>query len=407
MFPRIPRLLRLALLVVLLSLSLLFVLRAGGDQRGHPNHHHHPSDLLRLRPSPLLQGHPLLAASRQSHTAPPKARVPPSVYRNTHHNRTVVAASAESKTTARDSHVVNPHPFAYLINPRHACRAEHGRRVEMLVYVHSAPANFKKRMSIRQTWGEQDVLAAFNATLVFIMGMVPDTQLTDLVHMESERFGDVVQEDFLDSYRNLTYKAIAGLKWAAGFCPGVSYILKTDDDILVNMPRVVRHIQHVVRPQYGTQRLILCNQWVRMKIIRDTKSKWYIPEKDLKGDYFSPYCSGSAFILSGDMARLLYEASLVTPFFWVDDFYITGELVQHLGIKHRSLNKAYSLNPAVAESKYHNDASGDLFFFHLHKLRLMYNLWRNMSAVIGGPATTARALGVTRSRSVLPVARAA
>ena len=275
--------------------------------------------------------------------------------------------------------VVNPHHFQYALNPSNACRAQDGSHVRLLVYVHAAPANLKKRQSIRQTWGDRSLLRRFNATLVFIMGAVRDARLTQLVQLESERYGDIVQEDFVDSYRNLTYKAIAGLKWAATYCSRASYILKTDDDILVNLPRVVKYINEVVEPQYGTRRLILCNQWLRMKIIREKKSKWYIPEQDFPGDYFPPYCSGSAFLLSGDMARLMYEASLMTKFFWVDDYYITGALIKELDVKHRRLNQAYSLNPNVAEGKFHNDTRRELFFFHLHKLRILYGLWRNMT----------------------------
>lgn len=401
MYPRLPRLLRLALLVLCLTLSLLVVLRAGGGHQGRGS----PDLLRQSRQHPeLLQG-PLLSSILHSTARPKSGQKTPRA------NRTV-ATSAVTKTVTTVKAVeavkaVNPHPFEYLINPRNACRSGQDSHPQLLVYVHSAPTNLKKRMSIRQTWGERGVLQSYKATLVFIMGTVPDSATMDLLQMESERFEDIVQEDFVDSYRNLTYKAIAGLKWAATFCPHATYILKTDDDILVNLPRVIHYIQTVVKPQFSSQRLILCNQWVRMKIIRDVKSKWYVPEKELKGEYFSPYCSGSAFILSGDMAGLLYEASLATPFFWVDDFYITGTLVQRLQIKHRSLNRAYSLNPGLAEGKFRNDTKQELFFFHLHKLLVMYRLWGQMKPANTSLSPTWDPHRLTAPDSVLPVPRAA
>ena len=41
---------------------------------------------------------------------------------------------------------------------------------------------------------------------------------------------------FQDSYHNLTLKTVMGLKWMSIFCPHAKFILKTDDDIYVNVP---------------------------------------------------------------------------------------------------------------------------------------------------------------------------
>ncbi|KAK7101484.1 beta-1,3-galactosyltransferase 5-like [Littorina saxatilis] len=458
MFPRLPRILRFGLVALSLSLSLLLLLRAGGpapprmeppgEAEGKGGFRGYPRRL----PSPAFQGPMSPSADRSRHRFLTTSRHKVTVTRP-------LGLTTAGRSVLQEKDIVNPHPFKYLLNPGEAvCRtsvksqgwsrsqgqgqhtssvgpghtnstlgqtqSRHDTKlgqshsgqgqgysqshVWLLVYVHSAPANLKKRQSIRETWGSRSSLREHNASLVFILGSVPDPKLLQLLLMENERYGDIVQEDFLDSYRNLTYKAIAGLKWAATFCSKATYILKTDDDILVNLPQVVKHLQTVVTPQYGHDRLILCNQWQRMKIIRDKKSKWYIPEGDFPGDYFPPYCSGSAFVLSGDMAQLMYEASLVTRFFWVDDYYITGALIKHLDVKHRKLNQAYSLNPSVAEGKFRNDTKHELFFFHLHKLRVLYGLWQNMTSP-GTPRTRspllrgipARAGSVTPDNSVL------
>ncbi len=39
-----------------------------------------------------------------------------------------------------------------------------------------------------------------------------------------------------DTYHNLTLKTVMGLKWASIFCPQAKFVLKTDDDIYVNLP---------------------------------------------------------------------------------------------------------------------------------------------------------------------------
>ena len=62
-----------------------------------------------------------------------------------------------------------------------------------------------------------------NRRLVFLLGtgdQLPATTEADLAR-ESLQYGDLVREDFLDSYENLTLKTLAGLKWSSIFCPQV------------------------------------------------------------------------------------------------------------------------------------------------------------------------------------------
>ena len=40
---------------------------------------------------------------------------------------------------------------------------------------------------------------------------------------------------FQDTYHNLTLKTIMGLKWTSIFCSQARFVLKTDDDIYVNV----------------------------------------------------------------------------------------------------------------------------------------------------------------------------
>jgi hypothetical protein len=45
---------------------------------------------------------------------------------------------------------------------------------------------------------------------------------------ENSRYGDVLYADFVDSYRNLTYKSLTSLYWAASKCPRASFVMKVD-----------------------------------------------------------------------------------------------------------------------------------------------------------------------------------
>ena len=47
---------------------------------------------------------------------------------------------------------------------------------------------------------------------------------------EFDKYGDTVQGNFIDSYQNLTHKAVLGLRWLSQFCPEAAYAIKADDD---------------------------------------------------------------------------------------------------------------------------------------------------------------------------------
>ena len=75
---------------------------------------------------------------------------------------------------------------------------------------------------------------------IFLFGNVHNSTLQDAFFAESNTFDDILQENFIDSYENLTYKTIMGFKWAVTNCRSAQFIMKTDDDMYVNVPEVVK-----------------------------------------------------------------------------------------------------------------------------------------------------------------------
>ena len=47
--------------------------------------------------------------------------------------------------------------------------------------------------------------------------------------------GDLVQGNFMDTYRNLTYKTVLGHMWVSSFCSQAEFVVKTDDEIYVDI----------------------------------------------------------------------------------------------------------------------------------------------------------------------------
>ncbi|KAK2152759.1 hypothetical protein LSH36_320g07016 [Paralvinella palmiformis] len=273
---------------------------------------------------------------------------------------------------------VNPHNFNYIINPRNVCD---GIDVFIISYIHSAPTHYKRRTAIRETWGDPRNFDSFVFRLVFLIGKSTDKNVQEALLMESDRYGDVVQEDFTDSYRNLTYKGIMGLKWVTRYCRHAAFILKTDDDIFVNIFNVASHLQGLQKREGQVSNLLLCLVWYRMKVVRDPKSKWYLSRSEFRDDYFPTYCSGSAFMMSTDVAAEMYRVSAETAFFWVDDFYITGLLAKKVGVKHVKFNSVYALGPSTFLDKFTEESKWrTLTFGHVHNLNHMSRVWKKVLA---------------------------
>src|ERR1700734_3536992 len=54
------------------------------------------------------------------------------------------------------------------------------------------------------------------------------------INNEKKEHQDIVQVNHIESYANVVYKEIAALRWAQHFYPNISYLFKTDDDLIVD-----------------------------------------------------------------------------------------------------------------------------------------------------------------------------
>lgn len=210
-----------------------------------------------------------------------------------------------------------------------------GSRPLLLVLVHSAPANTEKRRTIRSTWGSgAGVNADFH--VLFLLGEVDGEEAQEALDAESRLYGDLVQGSFRDSYRNMTYKHVMALKWAAYFCPGARYLLKTDDDVFVNSPALLRFLSHDLS-MWGARKLILCAPFPFAYVKRSWRSKWRVSPLEYPGHVYPAYCAGWAVLYSPDVVFLLYQQAQSSDYFWIDDVHVTGTLAARANLTHTPL----------------------------------------------------------------------
>ena len=113
--------------------------------------------------------------------------------------------------------IVNPYPYTYVINNKTLCSAG-GGNLTYIIYVHSAPGNRKRRDNIRQSWGQVNLFTQFPSRIVFFVGLTSEKIQSDL-EKESQLYGDIIQSNYKDAYRNLTFKAMGAMKWISDYCP--------------------------------------------------------------------------------------------------------------------------------------------------------------------------------------------
>ncbi|XP_018325732.1 beta-1,3-galactosyltransferase 5-like [Agrilus planipennis] len=264
----------------------------------------------------------------------------------------------------------------------------------LLILVHSAPENVVKRMTIRETWGQNTK----DVKVVFLIGNVSLDKIQSQLETENEQYRDLIQGNFLDAYRNMTFKHVMALKYAIYHCPKAKYILKTDDDIFVNIPTLLTFLKEELSP-YGAENLLLCALLLESSRVKRTyRSKWRVSFKEYSGRYYPPYCSGYAIMYSPDVVFTLYKEAQKAQYFWIDDAYITGLLAQKAKISHTSvenlvLNKE-EMREVLKTGNCHNCSKNFLFGQPDLTRDEILKMWKfimqqqNISSSIGGTRMT-------------------
>ncbi len=118
---------------------------------------------------------------------------------------------------------------------------QQNQKIDLLVTVISAPKNTVERNAIRRSWGKT-ALKLKNAAIVFVVGLPNGPQgLVEELLDESDQFQDLVVTEHLDTYNNLTLKTLAAFDWMLTYCPDAEFILKTDDDMFIQVKNCFFH----------------------------------------------------------------------------------------------------------------------------------------------------------------------
>ena len=151
--------------------------------------------------------------------------------------------------------------------------------------------------------------------------------LVDKLREEQSINGDLLFGAFVDSYENLSVKAMTMLKWMNGAtergvslkCSNPQFLMKVDDDTFLNMDEVVNLLTTFRHKPLGLGSVITGAEL----------TPWNIYTESIK---YPDYLSGSAYILSvKGVEEILKVADDIKPF-WLEDVYVTGFLTERAGV---------------------------------------------------------------------------
>ena len=181
--------------------------------------------------------------------------------------------------------LISPHLDTTILSPHSVC-SSNSSQPYLIVVVCSAIPNFEARYTIRQTWA-QDSETLKNVKVVFLVGQEINSTHQELLESESNQYGDIIQESFIDTYANLTVKSLMLLKWFTKSCDTTQFVMKTDDDMYINLNKLYDLVQANKKPNLLTGSLI-CNAVP----IKDPYNKWYVPTYMFSAKKYPNYLSG-------------------------------------------------------------------------------------------------------------------
>jgi len=260
---------------------------------------------------------------------------------------------------------------SFLLRPRAMCKNQ-----KVMLMALTAPKNVQKRERLRRQFGEKD-----GVYILFLLGKTSSLSLQEDLQTENMMHGDMVQISVMDHYTALSYKTLTGFIWANRFCGSAKYIVKVDDDVTLDLDKLML----LLETKYGQQSkyggnvpdIVECPSVMRnMRPWRQNHSesimsKWSISKEDMDRRVFPDFCPGWLYVLTPRVGLALAEVGMLKSNELMmrarlDDIFVTGFLRERL--------------PWTSLQQLHGETMGkawNSFFSHCPFLGITKNIFYN------------------------------
>uniref|UniRef100_A0A1A9W437 Galectin domain-containing protein n=1 Tax=Glossina brevipalpis TaxID=37001 RepID=A0A1A9W437_9MUSC len=244
---------------------------------------------------------------------------------------------------------------------------KNGTGLKLLILITSALEHSDARLAIRQSWGHYTERR--DVSIAFVLGRTANQNLNKDLSEENSIYGDLIRGHYIDSYNNLTLKTISSLEWVDQHCAKAKFILKTDDDMFINVSKLLLFLDNHAKDKktiYGR----LAKKW---KPIRNKKSKYYVSPGQFGAAVFPPFTTGPAYVMTRDVIHDVYEQALRQVYFKLEDVFTTGIVAQQLGIKRVHINDFLNRRIPFNSCNIRKAIS-----VHMIKPNEQFDLWRKL-----------------------------
>ena len=244
----------------------------------------------------------------------------------------LIPTNKKSSMTDAERQVVKqpiriPKWFGFLIDMPTVCSLQKwNSSVEALVFITSSYEHEAKRQSLRKSWLLYSRNNTANVRYIFILGISNNRTLSQSIVQENIDYKDVVVANFLDAYRNLTMKTIAGFHWATKRCAHARFVMKTDDDVYVNIPGLLNQLQ-TEDEQFSFGKV-----WRNVTPRRNSSHKWFVPVDQYPNTTYPDYFDGLGYILSMKHVHELLNIYPTVNFLPLEDIFV-GLCLKRLGFR--------------------------------------------------------------------------
>ena len=227
------------------------------------------------------------------------------------------------------------HTFDYevLTEPRN----ENADNTLMVITVFCLRMDYVRRQTIRQTWGS----LSFQSEDENMKRLLSRTQLLFLVARDVEkeydlmpeqnRYGDILEYNFTDSYQHLTLKSLAALHYVHERYNKVLYWLKVDSDTFVNLPTLIKVLEVTI--QRDLHRVIIGHITNKYAAVY-RHGKWAVDVKTFPLSFYPIYVNGPCYLVTSDVIPDLIEQADKLEWIPTEDAFITGILAKIVGVNH-------------------------------------------------------------------------
>uniref|UniRef100_A0A914V7S2 Hexosyltransferase n=1 Tax=Plectus sambesii TaxID=2011161 RepID=A0A914V7S2_9BILA len=195
-----------------------------------------------------------------------------------------------------------------------------GNHPLLVVVVLSHVVNRHRRTAIRQSWARHAQNS--NCSLLFVVGTTADANVSG----ESQLHGDIIQVNVQENYHRLAYKLKPAFAYVLEHV-NFDYLLKTDDDVFVNLPLLISQLLLNDDSKKATNTM-LGYQILGATAPTNQSDKYFALQ--LMAQLIPPYLSGTGYVMSRQVLRNVIECPLgPMPY---EDVYFTGICREHFNI---------------------------------------------------------------------------